>query len=201
MVNFLAKLPTYIKTWFLNLIGESPKKDTQTDEKKDVVQKPPEVVKPPKVREEDRVIEDVKGVEAFFGKAFSFAGNKLGNAAAGTKSKLAESTLAKSSRRDGYGRVVKFLKTTIILLTFLLVLGIFAIQVMEYLRKEPIGEAITDPTPTPLDYTPLTPSAWAQDEELLKIEEDINVLDAEMRGTGLTEGGLGPPTLDFDVTF
>lgn len=56
-------------------------------------------------------------------------------------------------------------------------------------------------TPTPVPYTPYKPSIYAEDEMVLKMEEDIKVLEKETSTVVLKETSLTPPVLDFDISF
>jgi len=56
-------------------------------------------------------------------------------------------------------------------------------------------------TPTPLAYKPYKPSVYAQDEDMLKIQEDLGILKHEISGTNIRVGVLDPPGLDFEVSF
>lgn len=56
-------------------------------------------------------------------------------------------------------------------------------------------------SPTPVEYIPSIPSVYATDPEIVKLDEDISVLDLEIAGTQLRETTLNPPSLDFNISF
>ncbi|MBM3205680.1 hypothetical protein FJZ41_02435 [Candidatus Shapirobacteria bacterium] len=60
------------------------------------------------------------------------------------------------------------------------------------------------PTPTPTLSTSqetLTPSLYATDAAILKIEQDVKNLDQELQGADLKENSLNPPALDWQIEF
>ncbi len=67
-------------------------------------------------------------------------------------------------------------------------------------KKTEVEISIT-PTPTPVSYQPYLPSFYAKDTEVLKLEEDANLLEKEIVGSQLEEKQLLPPNLDFNIKF
>lgn len=63
------------------------------------------------------------------------------------------------------------------------------------------GEEEEGPTPTLPEVESSSPSIYAKDEVILKLEEDILVLDRELTITVLRESTLDPPKLDWNVKF
>ncbi len=66
----------------------------------------------------------------------------------------------------------------------------------------------TEPTPTPtLTPTPefkeeiTSPSPYATDAAILKLEEEVKTLDQELLSTDLKESGLNPPVLEMKINF
>lgn len=64
------------------------------------------------------------------------------------------------------------------------------------------------PTPTAQSSTPLptpqgigSPSRYATDSAVLKIDEDIKNLQTKLEGTDLEESNLRPPDINFFVSF
>ena len=57
------------------------------------------------------------------------------------------------------------------------------------------------PTPTPLEEKITSPSAYATDSAVLKIESDLKTLDQNLQATDLKEAALNPPVLDMEVNF
>lgn len=68
---------------------------------------------------------------------------------------------------------------------------------------------ITNPTPTPLPAPPplppeafiASPSAYATDEAVLKIEEELRLLEEDLDTVDLEELRLQPPILDLKVEY
>jgi hypothetical protein len=57
------------------------------------------------------------------------------------------------------------------------------------------------PVPTIPPFQRFKPSIYADDPVILKLQEDISVLDRELSNTQIKETILEPPSLDFNVTF
>lgn len=57
------------------------------------------------------------------------------------------------------------------------------------------------PTPTPVEEKITSPSAYATDSAVLKIEQDLKNIDQNLQSTDLKETGLNPPLLDWEVKF
>lgn len=57
------------------------------------------------------------------------------------------------------------------------------------------------PTPSVGPFRPYKPSIYADDEQVLQMEEDIKVLDRELSTSQLKDSILTPPVLDFDISF
>ena len=55
--------------------------------------------------------------------------------------------------------------------------------------------------PTTQPFRPFRPSVYADDPEILRLEEDMNVLDIELSAVPLPESILIPPTLDYNIRF
>jgi len=58
------------------------------------------------------------------------------------------------------------------------------------------------PTPTPeIKEEIISPSPYATDEAVLKMEEEIKNLDQELTSADLKESGLNPPVLEMKIKF
>lgn len=57
------------------------------------------------------------------------------------------------------------------------------------------------PTPSVGPFRPYKPSIYADDEQVLQMEEDVKVLDRELSTSQLKDTVLTPPVLDFDISF
>lgn len=69
------------------------------------------------------------------------------------------------------------------------------------MNKPETPQIVTLPTPTLAPIIETEPSQYAEDEEVLKLQEDISVLEKEITSTSLRESTLNPPILNFDVSF
>lgn len=57
------------------------------------------------------------------------------------------------------------------------------------------------PTPTPFEEEITSPSIYATDSAILKIEAELKTIDQDLQSTDLKEVGLNPPVLDMEVEF
>lgn len=57
------------------------------------------------------------------------------------------------------------------------------------------------PSPTPAEEKIASPSAYATDSAILKIEEEIEAIEEKLQSTDLKEAALNPPILDMKVEF
>src|SRR5260221_6686240 len=90
-----------------------------------------------------------------------------------------------------------------IVVLILVVAGVvFIVPYIKNLQKPKVNPiVITEPSPTPIEQPQTQPSIYANDPDILKLEEDINVLDREVVGTQLREPTLNAPVLDFNISF
>lgn len=56
-------------------------------------------------------------------------------------------------------------------------------------------------TPTPFEEKITSPSIYATDSAILKIEAELKTIDQNLQSTDLKEAGLNPPVLDMEVKF
>lgn len=92
-------------------------------------------------------------------------------------------------------------KIVTLLIFLILLIGLVYLASKYVSTQNDREELVTSPTPT---YTPTQskkPSIYAQDEALLKLEEKIKVLDAEISSARIEESTLKPPRLDFLIEF
>jgi len=60
---------------------------------------------------------------------------------------------------------------------------------------------VPTPTPTPIVSIEASPSAWANDKVVLKIEKDLGILEKDLDTVDLDELPLRPPVLDLKVEY
>lgn len=103
--------------------------------------------------------------------------------------------------------IFKNLKKIILLISVLSLLGFlvyFGIKLPKALlsRKGQVNiPQETNRTPTAVPYTPYLPSVYADDPEILRLEEDVRVLENEVARVNIREVKLIPPRLDFNISF
>lgn len=82
----------------------------------------------------------------------------------------------------------------------LMMIAILISMVIKLSGKKPEvspGPGGPEPTPTPI----LTPTQWANDEEVLGIEKDLFQLEEDLKNVDLKQVPLYPPILDMNVKF
>ncbi len=106
-------------------------------------------------------------------------------------------TSASVADKPFYKKIIKLF----FVVFFVLILIYVGATLFNILRRRGVTQVTDDPTPTPIPYEPTKPSVYADDAAVLKLEEDIDVLEKELARIGLRENDLIPPKLDFEVTF
>ncbi len=150
--------------------------------------------------EEDSVAEDIKKFKSFFMRSKKNIESKV----TPTTSKMAAKTsqaVSETTNRVGFLSILKIITLIVIIVALVLL----AIKALGYVNKGNgnggDGNRDSTPTPTPVSYRPYVPSIYAEDKEILKLEEDINVLSREFSTTVFRETRLNPPQLDFNISF
>jgi hypothetical protein len=99
-------------------------------------------------------------------------------------------------------RVKKPIGLATAILLFLLLLLLLVLLVLSQKPPKPVSLPIPPtPTPTPFEEKIASPSAYATDSAILKIEQDLKTLDQDLQLTDLKETSLNPPALDWEVEF
>lgn len=82
---------------------------------------------------------------------------------------------------------------------------LIVLLILASLLKKPSGSPKqaqpATPTPTPFEEEITSPSAYATDSAILKIESELKTIDQDLQSTDLKEVGLNPPVLDMEVEF
>jgi len=128
-------------------------------------------------------------VEVAQKKPFHFGVTYCGNSTSEAKQLVDKSFLKKLVR-------------AFLILVFLIILTFIAFRLFRTLQEDD-GVVVRPPgiSPSPIPYQPYKPSIYAGDPEVLQLEEDINILEAELTNTNIREEQLFPPSLDFNVKF
>jgi hypothetical protein len=86
------------------------------------------------------------------------------------------------------------------LIAFLILLLIL-VNLLKKPSISPKPPSLLTPTPTPFEEEITSPSAYATDSAVLKIEAELKNIDQDLQSTDLKEAGLNPPVLDMEVKF
>jgi len=92
-------------------------------------------------------------------------------------------------------------KLAIIAFLFLSFLFFFSLFTKINKTKTKIEEKLSLPTPTPIVSFEATPSAYATDSAVLKIEKEAENLEKELETIDLEESSLQPPVIDLRVEY
>ena len=92
-------------------------------------------------------------------------------------------------------------KLIIGLVAFSLLLGI--IWILRSLPQKEAEKAGVSPSPSPTtaEEEVIIPSIYATDSAVLKLEGSLSELETNLLETDLSEAGLNPPLLDWEVEF
>ena len=118
-----------------------------------------------------------------------------------------EIPIAPKSIEEKYFNFGKFKlkQKTVWLLGGGLVILVIVLSILLNLFKKsavlPKPPSLPVPTPTPFEEKITSPSAYATDSAILKIEENLKTIDQDLQSTDLKETGLNPPVLDMEVKF
>lgn len=98
----------------------------------------------------------------------------------------------------------KFIKTLVrifLIALFAIVLIFIAVYLFNTLKKEYQIDQATTINVTPAPFDPGRASVYAQDPEVLKLEEDINILERELNRINIKEEDVSLPGLDWNISF
>lgn len=117
---------------------------------------------------------------------------------------LPEEKPLKEERFLTFGKFKIKLKTALIGLGGFLGLLILVIPLLnQSLNRRPslLPSPSPSPSPTPIKEEITSPSIYATDSAVLKIEAELKTIESKLQSTDLREKGLNPPVLDMDVNF
>lgn len=99
------------------------------------------------------------------------------------------------------GKMIKFALIGLGVFTAIVfILGVLAVVFKAKIRLPLVALPTASPVPLPPVSTP-TPSKYATQSAVIKIQEDINALDQDLNKVELDESNIKPKPLDFDVVF
>jgi len=93
---------------------------------------------------------------------------------------------------------IKLAKILMVLLPIIILVLMIFLSLKAKKQAPVTKEEVSPPTPTPEAFTP---SKWAGDEEVLKIESELLNLEELLKNVDLKESQLLPPVLDMEVKF
>lgn len=86
-----------------------------------------------------------------------------------------------------------------------LVILVIVLSILVNLFKKPAVSpkppSLPVSTPTPFEEKITSPSIYATDSAILKIEAELKTIDQDLQSTDLKEAGLNPPVLDMEVNL
>jgi len=89
----------------------------------------------------------------------------------------------------------------IIILGILLILVFLFVKVLSKPESRTIGPLLPTPTPTLSEEKEITLSPYATDPIILKIEQELNLLQKKLESTDLNQASLNPPVLEMEIGF
>ena len=161
--------------------------------------------------EEDSVAQDIGRLKSFVQKLTGQAKIKAKPYQEKVKPAVQSATSVKTKEKankimSSFTKIAIFV--VIIFVTLLFVMIGFSILQKFGQSGEEGGEGETEateevvyPIPTIIPYTPSSPSVYASDTVILKMDEDIKILGSEMFSIPIHESKLYPPSLDFSIKF
>jgi len=144
---------------------------------------------------EDSVAQDIQNAKKLVSGVIKGISNKV--------EPVAEAKIKKAKSSSILKKILKLFLILIFLAIFIFV----AIMFVRTLGKPGNGgngvnvNPSDAPTPTPFVYNPYKPSIYANDPEILALEQDITLLEKEIFRAILREDKLFPPVLNFKVDF
>jgi len=176
-LNSLMGKPANQKSKIANNTKTTPKPEADSSQEQGV--------------ERDRVHQDLINVKNFIRKSTT-----------STKGKISKTiTDVSPSQKDLFKNILNKIIKILIIFAILLITIYLGKALYEKFKPQEDYNIPSDVSPTPQTYQPYKPSMWADDPEVLLLEEDISVLKQEIGGANIREGRLNPPNLDFDISF
>lgn len=197
-----------ISGWFSALVGKPKAGSTPVigakEEKPvlsnlDIAEKPPVPLEITDFTKEDSVKEDFKKFKTLIGKYKSKLDEKVDPITASGVQKAVGVINASGGITDKpfYKKLIK----VFFVLFFLLILIFVGATLFNIFNSKKVAEVVEGPTPSPIPFKPTKPSVYATDEDVLKLQEDIDLLEKELARVSLRENDLLPPKLDFNINF
>lgn len=152
-----------------------------------------------KSKSEDQVAEDIEEAKTLLQKVF--ANLKRASAPIIGKGKKSTGALLTSTQGLVDKSFLKKLIRVFFIIFFLLILVFIGSRLIQTLQQNGVEEQGDGQAPTTAPFSPFRPSVYADDPDVLSLEQDINVLEREISRVILREDSLFPPSLDFKINF
>lgn len=99
-------------------------------------------------------------------------------------------------------KLVKILLVMFILIGALFFINLFAPKAIQILKdNNPLASPTPEPTPTSTPVTNFPPSKYANDPEVLQIEEQLKKLESGLNSIEFGDNTLHPPLLEWEIQF
>ncbi|OGM10407.1 hypothetical protein A2Z67_02900 [Candidatus Woesebacteria bacterium RBG_13_36_22] len=180
------------KKWFRSLVGKTTFEDINILPEADTSQELQE-------QQEDSVANDIRMFKDFAKRNIEKTKTILTPFAKKGASSATDVTKVVSSSVDN--KFIKALVRSFLIIFFVIVLIFIATYLFKTLKKENGIVHNNGVSVTPVPFEPYKPSIYAQDAEVLKLEEDVNILERELAEVKIKEDGINPPKLDYDISF
>lgn len=148
---------------------------------------------------EDSVANDIKMFKDFAKKSFDMTKKATIPFAKKGASSVTDTARVVSTSVDN--KFIKNLVRLFVISFFVIILIFITIYLFKMLGQENNPVQIVGVSPTPVTFSPYKPSVYAEDLEILVLEEKINILEKEIMGVDIKEGGINPPKLDYNIKF
>ena len=183
------------KKWLYTLLGKSPPAEADSTAGVETVQE----IRGPVGSQEDSIAGDIKIFKDLIKKGVDGTKTILSPFA----KKGVESTVATTKAVTGSvdSKFIKIAVRSFIVIIFAIILIYIASFLFKRLREEKTVSQNGGAPVTQVPYEPFKPSVYANDPEVLILEEEIGILERELYGVNIKEDGIKPPQLDWNISF
>jgi len=150
--------------------------------------------------QEDSIASDIKMFKDFTKKSIDATKTMLSPFA--KKGATTATGAAKTVSSSVDNKFIKMVVRSFIIIFFAVILLFIASYLFKRLKEEQeITHNGSVSVVTPVPFEPYVPSVYAQDPEILQLEEDLDILGKELNSVNIKEDGINPPKLDYDINF
>lgn len=99
-------------------------------------------------------------------------------------------------------KLVKMLLVVFVVIGALFFINLFAPKAIQIIKENnPLSSPTPEPTPTAVPVVNYPPSKYANDPEVLQIEDQLELLENGLNAVEFTNDTLRPPLLDWEISF